>query len=55
MEGAYKAMREGYVDDAWAREHHDIWYQEVVDGKVPRVRAPEHDGETVPPPAPKTV
>lgn len=55
MQGAYKAMREGYVDDAWAREHHDIWYQEIVDGKVPRVRAPEHDGETVPPPAPKTV
>jgi len=43
------------VDDAWAREHHDIWYQEVVEGKVPRVRAPEHDGEPIPPPAPKTV
>lgn len=55
MEGAYKAMREGYVDDAWAREHHDIWYQQIADGKVPRVRAPEHDGEAVPPPAPKTV
>ncbi len=55
MQGAYKAMREGYVDDAWAREHHDIWYQEIVDGKVPRVRAPEHDGEAIPPPAPKTV
>jgi len=55
MQGAYKAMREGYVDDAWAREHHDIWYQEIVEGKVPRVRAPEHDGEPIPPPAPKTV
>ncbi len=55
MQGAYKAMREGFVDDAWAREHHDIWYQEVVEGKVPRIRAPEHDGEAVPPPAPKTV
>lgn len=55
MEGAYKAMREGFVDDAWAREHHDIWYQKVVEGEVPRVRAPEHDGDIVPPPAPKTV
>ena len=55
MEGAYQAMREGYVDDAWAREHHDIWYQQVVEGRVPRVRAPEHDGDTVPPPAPKTI
>jgi formate dehydrogenase subunit gamma len=54
MEGAYKAMREGYVDDAWAREHHDIWYEEVAAGKVPRVRAPEHDGDTAPA-APKTV
>jgi formate dehydrogenase subunit gamma len=55
MQGAYKAMREGYVDDAWAREHHDIWYQQVVEGKVPRIRAPEHDGDPVPPAAPKTV
>jgi formate dehydrogenase subunit gamma len=55
MQGAYKAMREGYVDDAWAREHHDIWYAEVVSGKVPRIRAPEHHGEQVPVPPPKTV
>lgn len=54
MEGAYKSMREGYVDDAWAREHHDIWYEEVAAGKVPRVRAPEHDGDPAPS-APKTV
>ncbi|WP_342118183.1 formate dehydrogenase subunit gamma [Pseudoduganella sp. OTU4001] len=55
MQGAYDAMREGYVDDAWAREHHNIWYQQVEEGKIPRIRAPEHDGQTVPPPAPKTV
>lgn len=55
MEGAYKGMREGFVDDAWAREHHDIWYQEITEGKVPRVRAPEHAGEALPPPAPKSV
>ena len=55
MQGAYKSMREGYVDDAWAREHHDIWYQEVVDGKVPRIRAPEHDGDHAPSAAPKTI
>jgi formate dehydrogenase subunit gamma len=41
MEGAYAAMRHGYVDDTWAREHHDLWYDEVVSGKVPRVRSPE--------------
>lgn len=30
MEGAYDAMRHGTVDETWAREHHDYWYQEVV-------------------------
>ena len=39
MEGAYSAMRTGYVDDTWAKEHHDLWYDEVVSGKIPRVRS----------------
>lgn len=39
MEGAYDAMRTGYVDDAWAKEHHDIWYDDIQSGKVPRVRS----------------
>jgi formate dehydrogenase subunit gamma len=29
MEGAYRAMRKGRVDEEWAREHHSLWYQEV--------------------------
>jgi formate dehydrogenase subunit gamma len=41
MQGAYSAMRTGYVDDAWAKEHHDLWYQDVVDGKVARIRTEE--------------
>ncbi|MBK4734505.1 formate dehydrogenase subunit gamma [Noviherbaspirillum pedocola] len=41
MEGAYDAMRTGYVDDTWAEEHHDLWYQDVASGKIPRVRSPE--------------
>jgi len=28
-EGAYQAMRTGYVDEAWAREHHELWLDEV--------------------------
>ena len=39
MEGAFEAMSTGYVDDAWAKEHHDIWYQEIESGKVPRIRS----------------
>ncbi len=35
MAGAYDAMRKGYVDETWAKEHHDIWYDEVKSGKRP--------------------
>jgi formate dehydrogenase subunit gamma len=38
MAGAFDAMKTGYVDDAWAKEHHEIWYNDVVKGKVKRVR-----------------
>jgi formate dehydrogenase subunit gamma len=41
MEGAYQAMRTGYVDDTWAKEHHDLWYEDIQSGKVPRVRTEE--------------
>jgi formate dehydrogenase subunit gamma len=43
MEGAYDAMRTGYVDDAWAKEHHDVWYDDIQSGKVPRVRSKDGD------------
>ena len=33
VEGSYRAMREGVVDEAWAKEHHEIWYNEVKSGK----------------------
>ncbi len=32
VEGAYQAMRSGYVDEVWAREHHEYWYNEVRGG-----------------------
>jgi len=34
VEGAYQAMRTGYVDEVWAKEHHELWYQDVKSGKV---------------------
>ncbi len=34
MEGAYRAMRDGYVDASWAEHHHQRWYQEVAAGKA---------------------
>lgn len=33
--GAYQAMREGTVDEAWARQHHQLWYDEVQQGGAP--------------------
>jgi len=32
MKGAYRAMRDGYVDESWAAHHHLRWYEEVVAG-----------------------
>jgi formate dehydrogenase subunit gamma len=29
LEGSYQAMRTGYVDETWAKEHHRYWYDEV--------------------------
>ncbi|MBP6221464.1 formate dehydrogenase subunit gamma [Limnohabitans sp.] len=39
MRGAYKAMREGYVDETWAKEHHELWYDDVKAGKIPAQRS----------------
>jgi formate dehydrogenase subunit gamma len=44
MQGAYKAMRTGYVDETWAKEHHAYWYDDVKAGKIPVQRS-----EPVPP------
>ncbi|HTP95390.1 MAG TPA: formate dehydrogenase subunit gamma [Burkholderiales bacterium] len=31
LEGAYECMRtDGLVDEQWAKEHHEYWYQEVM-------------------------
>ena len=30
MEGAFDAMGTGYVDVNWAKEHHNLWYEEEV-------------------------
>ena len=34
VEGSYQSMRTGYVDEVWAREHHEYWYNEVKSGKA---------------------
>lgn len=54
-EGAYQAMRTGYVDDAWAKEHHDLWYDDIQSGKVPRVRSKDGSAKPAATSATKTV
>jgi formate dehydrogenase subunit gamma len=39
MKGAYQAMRTGYVDEAWAKEHHELWFDDVKAGKIPAQRS----------------
>lgn len=31
MEGALEGMVTGEVDETWAKEHHDLWYQQVAE------------------------
>ena len=44
MKGAYSAMRTGYVDEGWAKEHHELWYDDIKAGKIPAQRS----GQTPP-------
>ena len=48
MQGAYKAMKTGYVDETWAREHHELWYDDIKDGKIPAQRTPDKDATARP-------
>ncbi|WP_309683530.1 formate dehydrogenase subunit gamma [Polaromonas sp.] len=51
MEGAYKAMKTGYVDETWAREHHEYWFDDVKAGAIAAQRsqpaASSQTGQTV--------
>lgn len=37
--GALDAMKTGYVDESWAKEHHELWYDDIKAGKIPAVRS----------------
>ena len=59
MEGAFEAMQTGECDANWAKEHHDLWYEELVEQGVvtPEVAAePEQANDaTVDAESPKAV
>jgi len=35
VEGAYRNMADGVTDETWAREHHELWYNQVKRGARP--------------------
>ena len=41
MKGAYQGMRTGYVDEAWAHEHHALWADDIRAGHIPAQRSAE--------------
>ena len=41
MRGAFQAMKTGQVDETWAKEHHEYWYDDVKAGKIPAQRSAE--------------
>ena len=34
MTNAYRAMRDGYVDESWAKHHHLRWYEDILVGRA---------------------
>lgn len=49
VKGALGAMKTGWVDEGWAREHHELWYDDIKAGKIPARRSSPST-----PPAPST-
>lgn len=45
-EGAIDGMKTGYVDEAWARQHHSTWLEDIESGKIPESREPEKSATT---------
>lgn len=43
MHGAYQAMKTGYVNEDWAKEHHELWYDDIRAGKIPAQRSASAD------------
>ena len=47
--GAFKAMRTGYVDESWAKEHHELWLDDIRAGKIPAQRSTPPGGTVAAP------
>jgi formate dehydrogenase subunit gamma len=47
MEGALEGMVTGEVDETWAKEHHDLWYKEVMENEQEQLSTVDKDGKGV--------
>lgn len=45
-EGSLEGMATGYVDETWAKEHHNLWYEEVKDQAVDAEQIDRRDPDT---------
>ena len=41
VRGAYTAMKTGYVSEGWAKEHHELWLNDIKAGKIAAQRSSE--------------
>jgi len=48
-EGALQGMQTGNVDETWAKEHHELWYDDVKAGRVPAQRSSASSSNAAPP------
>ncbi|MEI8170057.1 MAG: formate dehydrogenase subunit gamma [Rhodoferax sp.] len=39
--GALEGMKTGYVTEGWAKEHHELWLNDIKAGKIPAQRSQE--------------
>ena len=53
VKDAMKGMRTGLVDEAWAKEHHQMWHDDVKAGRVPAVRSASAGGAGLAPVTPQ--
>lgn len=49
-EGALEGMTTGYVDETWAKQHHNLWYEEVKDqaGEAPAAQPHDDQADSAP-------
>lgn len=45
-EGTFEGMVSGYVDENWARQHHDLWYEQIQKEGADRTPGPEEHPRT---------